>query len=208
MATIQSPNLRKAIGDFLTQYLTPEVKKGCVLWGNQNNIALPAKSNEYVIYFLLSTQRHGSNITTYDSDGETTDEDVELEYTVQVDCYAGIDGKSDGDNAQQRAQTLEILSRSLEAYEYLKKYGLHVLYVEPPRDTTIVDDDNTYIRRWTVTLHLAGHTVLTLDSPGFTEVSVKSNVITTQDQAETQDPASNVLGVSNLDTKFKTNGES
>lgn len=208
MPTMTAPSLRKILYSFLLNYLTPEVEKSSVIWGNQNNIALPADSNEYVIFFLLGTQRHGTNISTYDSEGESTDEDVELEYTVQVDCYAGIDGTADGDNALLRAQSLEILSCSQEAFEYLNEYGLHILYIDPPRDTTIVDDDNTYVRRWTVQLHLAGHMIMTLETPGFTEAKVRPNLLTTKAQAETQDPSSNVLGVSDIDTKFKTNGES
>lgn len=207
MNQINAPNIRKALYKFLSKYLTPSVPATSIFWGNQNNLVLPANSQEYVIFYLLSTIRHGTNITAYDSESEEENSDSEYEYIVQVDCYSAVDGTQDGSDAMLRAQSLEILSRSGTATEYLDPMGLQMLYAEDARDTTIISDDNNYLRRWTVTLHLAGHADLTLDSPGFTEIKVVPNLLTTKAQAETQDPKQNRLGIINLDVKFKTNGD-
>lgn len=204
---LEASNPRLAVYELLSHYLTPEIDTNCIYWGNQNNIALPAEAQDYVIFNLLSTQRHGTNKSTYDADDEIESHDVEYEYLFQIDCYSLVDGEHDGITAMQRAQSIEILSRGGQAQELFEENGFHMLYCDPPADTTITTDDNTYVRRASVTLHIASHTKLSLTMEGFNSVSVVPNLVTTKQQAQEQDPDANRLGVSNIDVKFNVNGE-
>lgn len=51
---------------------------------------------------------------------------------------------------------------------------MHILYADSSNDTTIVADDNNYLKRWSTTLHIAMSTESIYDSYGFTEVNVKT----------------------------------
>lgn len=207
MNKLEASNPRLAVYDLLKHYLTPALDGEYIYWGNQNNISLPASTQDYVIFNLLSVERHGTNKAVYDAEGETESHDVEYEYVFQIDCYSLVDGSHDGITAMQRAQSIEILSRGGQAQELMQDDGFHLLYCDPPQDTTITADDNTYVRRVTATLHIASHTVLSMDMEGFNSVDVVPNLVTTKQQAQEQDPSANRLGVSNIDVKFNVNGE-
>lgn len=207
MNNLEASNPRLAVYDLLKHYLTPALDGEFIYWGNQNNISLPASTQDYVIFNLLSVERHGTNKSLYDAEGETESHDVEYEYIFQIDCYSLVDGSHDGITAMQRAQSIEILSRGGQAQALMEDDGFHLLYCDPPQDTTITTDDNTYVRRVTATLHIASHTVLSMDMEGFTSVDVVPNLVTTKQQAQEQDPADNRLGVSNVDVKFNVNGD-
>lgn len=207
MNNLEASNPRLAVYDLLKHYLTPALDGEFIYWGNQNNISLPASTQDYVIFNLLSVERHGTNKSLYDAEGETESHDVEYEYMFQIDCYSLVDGSHDGITAMQRAQSIEILSRGGQAQALMEDDGFHLLYCDPPQDTTITTDDNTYVRRVTATLHIASHTVLSMDMEGFTSVDVVPNLVTTKQQAQEQDPADNRLGVSNVDVKFNVNGD-
>ncbi len=207
MNNLEASNPRLAVYDLLKHYLTPALDGEYIYWGNQNNISLPASTQDYVIFNLLSVERHGTNKSLYDAEGEIESHDVEYEYIFQIDCYSLVDGGHDGITAMQRAQSIEILSRGGQAQALIEADGFHLLYADPPQDTTITTDDNTYVRRVTTTLHIASHTVLSMAMEGFDSVDVVPNLVTTKQQAQEQDPSDNRLGVSNVDVKFNVNGD-
>ncbi len=201
MAKIQAPDLRRAVYKIISDHID-DIPPEYIFWGNQNNIALPQNSQDYVIFFLLSTVRHGTNIPNYNDAAETESADTELEYTVQVDFYSAVDGTNDGSKAMLRAQTLETLSRMGVLNELIGPSGLHFLFAEDARDTTFVGGDNSYVRRWTVMLHMAGHVNVTIEMPGFTNVDLVPNLVTSKEQALNQEPERNRLGVTDIDVKF------
>lgn len=163
-------DLRKAIYNFLKAYLQPEINAKAIIWGNQNNISLPAGTNDYCIFYIQNQIRHGTNVNLYDADEETFTMKETSEVVVRVDCYADSRNSMSGINAQQRAHNLELLIRSPVACAFFKEYKISPLYADAAQDTTIVSASNNYLHRWTVNLHLSFINSLTVAQEGFTEV--------------------------------------
>lgn len=201
MNTIKtSTNLQETLHELLNEFLIPSVDKNNIFYSNQNNLTLPKDSSDYVIYTILNIVRHGTNEIKYDAQNEEEHNKVEYEVSVQIDCYADTSNGSDGLDAMLRASSIDNFSQSDVVYEFLNARGMHLLYADNSNDTTIVSDDNNYLKRWSTTLHIAITATTIYDSFGFTEVNVKNNFITTLSEAEKQDPSLNVLGIKNVDS--------
>lgn len=171
-------DVRKAVYNFLIQYLQPSVNPKAILWGDQNNISLPAGTNDYCIFYIQNQIRHGTNLSLYDPDEETTTFKESTEIVVRVDCYATSYNGVSGIDAQIRAHNLELLTRSEVACHFFKEYGIAPLYADPAQDTTIVSDSNNYLHRWTVNLHLNFTNSITVEQEGFTSVKpIKPNAL-------------------------------
>lgn len=191
-----------AVHAFLKAYLTPAVADGCIIWGNQNNITLPAENNDYVLFYVNGMERHGTTVETYDGMGETLTLKESSEITVRVDCYADSSNGEDGTNAQIRAYNLELLARSSVAPKFFKSYGLSLLYADPAVDTTVLQDDSgEYLHRWMVVLHLHTTNTLTISQEGFNAVKLKAvNSIISPDKASIETSG---VHVANVDVKIK-----
>ena len=201
MNTIKtSTNLQETLYELLNEFLIPSVDENNIFYGNQNNLTLPEDSSDYVIYSILNIVRHGTNEIKYDAQNEEERNKVEYEVSVQIDCYADTSNGSDGLDAMLRASSIDNFSQSDVVYEFLNARGMHLLYADNSNDTTIVSDDNNYLKRWSTTLHIAMTATTIYDSFGFTEVDVKNNFITRLSEAEKQDPSLNVLGIKNVDS--------
>lgn len=201
MNTIKtSTNLKETLYELLNEFLIPSVDEKNIFYGNQNNLTLPPNSSDYVIFNILNIVRHGTNEIKYDAQAEEEHNNVEYEASVQIDCYADTSNGSDGIDAMLRASSIDNFTRSDVVFEFLKARGMHLLYADSSNDTTIVSDDNNYLKRWSTTLHIAMTTETIYDSFGFTEVDVKNNFITRLSEAEKQDPSLNVLGIKNVDS--------
>lgn len=201
MNTIKtSTNLQETLYELLNEFLIPSVDENNIFYGNQNNLTLPEDSSDYVIYTILNIVRHGTNEIKYDAQNEEERNKVEYEVSVQIDCYADTSNGSDGLDEMLRASSIDNFSQSDVVYEFLNARGMHLLYADNSNDTTIVSDDNNYLKRWSTTLHIAMTATTIYDSFGFTEVDVKNNFITHLSEAEKQDPSLNVLGIKNVDS--------
>ncbi len=201
MNTIKtSTNLQETLYELLNEFLIPSVDENNIFYGNQNNLTLPEDSSDYVIYTILNIVRHGTNEIKYDAQNEEEHNKVEYEVSVQIDCYADTSNGSDGLDAMLRASSIDNFSQSDVVYEFLNARGMHLLYADNSNDTTIVSDDNNYLKRWSTTLHIAMTATTIYDSFGFTEVDIKNNFIIRLSEAEKQDPSLNVLGIKNVDS--------
>lgn len=198
-------NLHSALVAFLTTYITPTIAADNVLAGSQQNMVLP-ENEDYVIFQISQQIRHGMPTETYDPEKETLTLKELNEIVVKVDCYANSTNSSQDDailRAQIRANNLNLLFRSSVAVSFFKPYGISALFAEDAQDTTIISDSEQYLHRWTVNLHLSLANTITLPQPGFTELKIKPNSITTQTEAE-QDPVkASGLHVSDVDVKLK-----
>ena len=184
--------LIQAIGDFLRTYVRPAVNSDCVLLANMPDMVLP-EDNDYIIFQVMNTIRHGTTHELYDPDGETVTLTETAEAVIKVDCY-GVTATDDTTDdalmrAQIRAHNIETIFRSSVATQFFKAYNIQPLYADNPSDTTIVSDSNNYLHRWTVMLHVNYANTFTVPQPGFTEMAIKTNDIVTQAEAE-QDPIS------------------
>lgn len=169
----KTANIRKAVYDFLCEYVSPAVDPGKILWGNQNNIALP-KDEDYIIFSLIQNIRHGTGFETwerYAPDQVTYSETVEG--VVQIDCYANSHNGTDGMDAMLRAQCIETLARSVVAPAFFNRYGISCLFAEDARNNTLVGDSDLYEARWTVTLHLSYASRIVISEPYFNAVDAR-----------------------------------
>lgn len=198
VVTYDYADIRKAVYNFLLKYLQPTVDKKAIIWGNQNNISLPAGTNDYCIFYIQNVVRHGTNTTYYDSEDETYTLKESSEIIVRVDCYADTSNGVSGINAQIRAHNLELLIRSAIACRFFKEYHIAPLYADTPQDTTIISDSNNYLKRWTVNLHLNFTNSLTVSQEGFTDVEP---IIPNSIAANAEDVG---LHFADVDIKFKS----
>lgn len=191
-------DVRKAIYNFLKQYIQPAIDSKTIIWGNQNNISLPAGTNDYCIFYIQNVVRHGTNTSTYDPDEEQITLKECSEILVRVDCYADTSNGTSGIDAQIRAHNLEILTRSAIACRFFKQYNIVPLYADTPQDTTIISDSNNYLKRWTVNLHLNFTNSITVSQEGFTDLKP---ILPNSIAANAEDVG---LHFADVDIKFKS----
>lgn len=172
MPSVQAPNIREAIYDFINAYIQPPIAEDAIIWGNQNDITLPENNNDYVIFWIINSLRHGTNINQYDADNELENISESNELVIQIDCYCDSTTGQDGTNAMLRAKSLEMLFRDGVATRFLKKYGMSALFAEDARDTTITGDSALLVRRWTVNAHIIVPITYSLEQEGFTSVQI------------------------------------
>lgn len=191
-----------ALYDFLEKYLTPSVDASNIILGNQNNMALPPATEDYVVFFVNGMQRHGTTVEEYDAENEILTLKESSELTARVDCYGNSANGQNGMNAQLRAHNLELLARSSVAPAFFKPYGMSLMYADPAVDTTIPQDESAqFLRRWSVTLHLHLTNALKLTQEGFTSIKVKAlNSIIPPDEAT---PETSGIHITNIDEKIK-----
>ena len=166
------PPVYEAVGRFLLKYAVPAVPQANIIKGNQNRIALPKGSNEYIIMTVLNHFRHGTNVYEFDArqvpleaDGtDITKELVEIE--VQIDCY------SDTDAGRQRATAIEMMARSPYAVRFFKQFGMSCLYADDVRDLTNVTDSDQFVNRYMTVLHLTYWATIAQALPWFDAVNV------------------------------------
>lgn len=191
-----APSVREAMYAFLAAYLQPAVDPERIIWGNQNNITLPAGSDDYVIFYTQNQYRHGTDYEEYDPEAEELTLLKNNEVVVRVDCYANSKNGTDGENARLRACLLDTVFRSSVACEFFKSYNISPLYADDPQDTTFVGDSENYLRRWTINLHLCLRHSVTVTQEGFTSIKpVYMNSVSTTESG---------LHVAEVDTLTKS----
>ncbi len=163
-------NLRAAVYDFLCKYAAPLIDPNNIIWGNQNEITLP-ESDDYIIFSPLNTIRHGTGEEIYDPAKGQYSISETIEVPVQIDCYANTETGEDGMNAMLRAQAIETIARSKLGVAHFKKHGISVLYAENARNITLVDEDNRFHSRWSVTLNLSMRSVIQVNQDYFNAVN-------------------------------------
>lgn len=156
-----------AVYDFLKQYVVPDVE---VVRGWQNRAALPNASS-YVVMTLLNQKRHGTNVNILDSvtppaDIEETS-NVLMEYEVQVD-FCGLDESV----VAEQASICNLMGYDHRAVTFFKDFDLCGYYTDEPRALPF-QDDQQWVVRYSVTLHLSGWVRKTITEPAFTAVKWK-----------------------------------
>lgn len=205
--TYNYQTLIRAIGNFLRAYVRPEVDDDCVILGSMPNIVLP-EDNDYIVFQVQSTVRHGTTHELYDPDKEKITLTETAEAVIQVDCY-GVTSADDPNNddalmrAQIRAHNLETVFRSTVATRFFKAYNIQPLYADNPSDTTITSDSNQYLHRWTVMLHVNFANTFTVPMPGFTEMKIKPNSLVSEAEAEHDQNSAGKLHVADADVFLK-----
>ena len=166
---VSTEQLNKGIKAYIALCCSDVPKKNIFL-GNQNNIALPANTNEYVVFTVLDYIEHGTPVVRY----VTTDEAVTPyiyqleEVLIQIDCYS-----DDAQKARYRAENIKALARTVLGTDFFRQYGFTSLYGDSVRNTTLTVDAEQYVQRYTTTLHVTYTHAIKADIDSFNEVKVE-----------------------------------
>ena len=135
----------EAVNDFILQYT--DVVQDNLYRGYQNRSTLP-QTNDYTMFYEMSENRIGTNVD------EVRDKETEIkslrEYTMNIDFC--------GDNQEslmQRAKNLAIIGRSNFGCDFFKNYGIELNYAEDVQYLPFVDEEQQYIHRYRIILHLS-----------------------------------------------------
>ena len=135
----------EAVNDFILQYT--DVVQDNLYRGYQNRSTLP-QVNDYTMFYEMSENRIGTNVD------EILDTKTEIkslrEYTMNIDFC--------GDNQEslmRRAKNLAIIGRSNFGCDFFKNYGIELNYAEDVQYLPFVDEEQQYIHRYRIVLHLS-----------------------------------------------------
>ena len=135
----------EAVNDFILKYT--DVVQDNLYRGYQNRSTLP-QTNDYTMFYEMSENRIGTNVD------EIRDKETEIkslrEYTMNIDFC--------GDNQEslmQRAKNLAIIGRSNFGCDFFKNYGIELNYAEDVQYLPFVDEEQQYIHRYRIVLHLS-----------------------------------------------------
>lgn len=135
----------EAVNDFILQYT--DVVQDNLYRGYQNRSTLP-QVNDYTMFYEMSENRIGTNVD------EIRDTEAEIkslrEYTMNIDFC--------GDNQEsllERAKRLAIIGRSYFGCDFFKSYGITLNYAEDVQYLPFVDEEQQYIYRYRIVLHLS-----------------------------------------------------
>ena len=173
--------IRYAVTDYLAEFT--DVAPENIIWGNQNNTALP-KSNDYIIFNVINTTRHGTTVESWSKDLKDDSYTLEetLEFLVQVDFYASTNNGQSGIQALKRCQDIELISRSTMGVYFFNCRGMSILYADDSRDLTGIGDSDDYVRRAMTTLHLCACYKTVLHSGFFDSVKLRIHNVDTAHQ--------------------------
>ncbi len=144
--TTEPANLFKALKAFEGFVLGQWVKPKHIIKGDQLG-SLPPTSNNFVVNTALSHQAHGTPIKKT-VNGELHISEL-VEVLMQVDMYS-----ENAEDARQMAQTLKSFCFSGAAIEFLKPYGVGLLYADDVRNLTAPNSEGKPLPRWMSTLRL------------------------------------------------------
>ena len=134
----------EAVNDFILQ--CTDVVQDNLYRGYQNRSTLP-QTNDYTMYYEQSVNRIGTNV---DDVGDTKTEIKSLrEYTVNID-FCGVNQES----LAERAMDIAVLGRSPYGCNFFKGYGITLNYADDVQYLPFVDEEQQYIHRYRIVLHL------------------------------------------------------
>ena len=166
------PDVAAAVYDFILAFALPAPAPERVIRGFENRHALPAGSDDYIIYSLASQQRHGTNVTRFLAPEEGAAEGI-LNKTKLVEDIIRIDLHGDAETAAKRAAALELAARDTLGVDFFKPYGISVLYADPIEDKSFVNAEKQFTRRLRLSIHLAHTVTLSARAQCFERVAMR-----------------------------------
>lgn len=133
-----------AVNDFILQFT--DVQQDNLYRGYQNRATLP-QINDWTAYYEQEERRIGTNVEEYTDTRLTIH--TYREYTMNID-FCG----SNRDVLAERAKRLAIVGRSTVGCNFFKEYGISLNYAEDVRYLPFVDEEQQYIHRYRIVLHL------------------------------------------------------
>lgn len=158
------------VEQFLLNFSTPTLTDDGlhVIPGNANDQSLPADGGDFCIYTPLFMGRRGTNVEEWQAEPIDAVNYCEYVETVwQIDCFS-----QSMVNAQQMAQTFELIARSEAGVNFFKPLYIDCLFAENVRNLSLIVDSKKYVARWSLELHLGFWKQVQVQFDCFTSVDV------------------------------------
>ena len=158
------------VEQFLLNFSTPTLTDDGlhVIPGNANDQSLPADGGDFCIYTPLFMGRRGTNVEEWQAEPIDAVNYCEYVETVwQIDCFS-----QSMVNAQQMAQTFELIARSEAGVNFFKPLHIDCLFAENLRNLSLIVDSKKYVARWCFELHLGFRKHVQVPFHYFTSVDV------------------------------------
>lgn len=152
---LEMPDIYTAVFDYIATFALPALDEKNIYRGWQNRAALPPDTNEYAVYTIISTVRHGASVEELNIKGVADDQPEIIKVGTYYETAVQIDCCSDSDNARQRATMLANFARSSVGVNFFKKYGLSIIDSDSPSEITMFDESNQFVPRYMITLRLS-----------------------------------------------------
>ena len=163
MATL---TLLETVNDYILTYT--DVTQDKLFRGYQNRATLP-QTDDYTMYWMDNTVRHGTNVDIY---GNTEVSINALqERTVSID-FCG----NDHEKVENRAKRLAVLGRSFISCDYFKAQGFNYNYADDMQYLPFTDENDQWVHRYRITIHLTEWDNVTLTQQTAKEVTVQKVV--------------------------------
>lgn len=158
------------VEQFLLNFSTPPLAADGlhVIPGNANDQSLPADGGDFCIYTPIYFGRRGTNVEEWQAEPIDAVNYCEYVETVwQIDCFS-----QSMVNAQQMAQTFELIARSEAGVNFFKPLHIDCLFAENLRNLSLIVDSKKYVARWCFELHLGFWKQVQVPFDYFTSVDV------------------------------------
>ncbi len=176
MNNLNSINFNKAITQFILNYTLPELKKGNVILGNQNNVVLP-ETEDYAIFHIIDMIRRGKGeqgLLTPEKNNDYYMQNTNV-LKVQIEFYCANGNGSTDINAMLRAKSLETMANSAVGVAHFNDYGMSCLYADAMKASIGVGDSGLLDFRWIVNLTLSYNSQYSVEIDTFNRVDIKLN---------------------------------
>lgn len=159
-----------AVFEFVAAHAAPKIDPDRIYRGWQNRMALPSDSQEFCIISITTSTRRGTVDTSWQIDNESGWGRETIKSTQNVDVQIDFFGESD--TARLQAQSIDALAGSRIGATFFRDRGLSCLYADQVRDMTFSSDDDQFLPRFMVTLHLCAEVDLDAEIDGFNTVHI------------------------------------
>ena len=150
----------------------PAYRDDQIVRAQQNAMVMPPDTEFCVLSYLRSV-RHGTTAETFPDEQGGVALAETLEHIVQVDIY-GAEPFVPGEVTRERAQALELASRSGAGCRFFSGRGLGLLYADDVAMRPGWDDAKNYTMCYSLTLHLEQAFTITRREDYFTALNVRS----------------------------------
>lgn len=175
--------LLDTVYDYIVKYT--DINGDKIYRGWQNRMALPT-TNDYIVYYVRDTLRHGTNVEKWRGEEEKIDNDVLREYTITIDVY-----DVEHDRGLRRIQALETMARSTDAIKFFRNEGYFLQYADDFRSIPFTDSNNQYIYRYNLEIHISAWDTIAVDQDFAKEVKVQKYIYV-------EDPKTHIVSKRNV----------
>ena len=157
-------DLLEAVNDYILQYT--DVVQDNLYRGYQNRATLP-QTDDYTMYYMDSFERVGTNVDTFMEKQEVSINTL-LEKGVNFDFCS-----NEQEVAEAHAKNLAVLGRSYLSCKFFKKLGFNFNFADDMQYLPFVDENEQWVHRYRIALHLTEWDNLTLPQPNTEIVEIK-----------------------------------